>query len=154
MFNTKKCPRCGEKNAKIATRCTYCGLIFERLKWATNSAAKKMLSLKKKDKVVYVTDMPSDLKRYKLLLFCIFLGLFGAHCFYVGRYKKGITMLVFGLVFIVGAILAINGVMPVSISTFVYIIIGAHGLMWLFDIFNICVKKFKVPVSILLTEER
>lgn len=154
MFNDQKCPRCGEKNAKMAVKCSYCGLIFERLKWATNKAGKKMLHLGKKNKVVYTTKLPSDLKMYKILLMCIFLGLFGGHCFYVGRFKKGILMLCFGIVFIIGAILSMNNLIPVSIGTFIYIIVGALGIMWVFDIFNICIKKFKVPVSIELVEEK
>ena len=154
MFDKKKCPRCGEKAPKNAVKCSYCGLVFERLKWATNSAGKKMLHLGKKNKVVYTTEMPSDLKRYKVLLMCIFLGLFGGHCFYVGRIKKGIVMLCFGAVFLVGAILSINNLIPVSIGTIIYLIVGALGIMWIFDIVNICVKKFKVPVSIELVEEK
>ncbi len=148
MLNYKKCPRCGEKSLKNAVKCSYCGLIFERLKWATNRAGKKMLRAGKKNRVVYTSILPNDLKRYKILLMCIFLGLWGGHLFYVGRLKKGIVMLVFGIIFIVAGILSMNGLIPVSISTFIYIIVGANGIMWLFDIFNICIKKFKVPVSI------
>ena len=113
-----------------------------------------MLRMGKKNKVVYTTEMPSDLKRYKVLLMCIFWGLFGGHCFYVGRLKKAIVMLCFGVVFVVGAILSINNIMPTSIGTFIYLIVGALGIMWIFDIVNICIKKFKVPVSIELLEEK
>ena len=152
MFNYKKCPRCGEKNLRNAVKCSYCGLIFERLKWATNSAGKKMLIKGKKNNVVYTTVMPNDLKRYKVLLMCIFLGLWGAHCFYVGRYKKAITMLCLGIVFIISGILSINGLIPVSIGTLIYLIVGALGIMWIFDIVNICIGRFKVPVSIEVVE--
>ena len=61
-------------------------------------------------------------------------------------------MLCFGIVFIVSAILSINDLIPVSIGTFIYLIVGALGIMWIFDIVNICINKFKVPVSIELVE--
>ena len=154
MFDTKKCPRCSEKMPKNALKCSYCGLIFERLKWATNKAGKKMLKKKEKDKVVMVTDFPSDISRYKLLLIAIFLGIFGGHCYYVGRIKRGIYMTISGIVFVVGLVLSINSMIPESINSLVQILVGILGFMWIFDVFNICIKKFKVPVSIDYWEEK
>ena len=137
-----------------AVKCSDCGLVFERLSWATNSAGKKMIKQGKKDKVVYVTTFPSDLKRYKVLLMCIFLGLFGGHCFYVGRQIRGVFMLIGGMFFIVGGTLAVLSVMPQAISSIVSIIVGSLGFVWIFDVVNICIKKFKVPVYIDFSEEK
>lgn len=154
MRNYKRCPRCGEKNAKNALRCCYCNLIFERLNWATNSAGKKMLKQGKKNKVVYVTEFPSDLQRHKVLLLCLFLGLWGGHCFYVGRLYKGIYMLISGTIYLIGGVLSIMSVLPQTLGTVISIFVGILGFIWLFDIFDICVKRFKVPVYIDFTEEK
>ena len=40
----------------------------------------------------YVTQT-SDKKKYTALLLCIFLGFFGVHYFYVGRFGKGLLYL-------------------------------------------------------------
>ena len=142
----KKCPRCKEKNMEQALRCTGCGLVFERLKIATNSAAKEMIKKGKGDKVVYVTSTPSDIKRPKLILYSIFGGLFGAHLFYVGRYKKAITMLILGIIFLIGGLLSANSIMPKALGTAFAIATGLDVFMWLLDVFDACIFKFKIPV--------
>ena len=148
MKNTIKCPRCKEKNLKGAEKCLYCNLIFSRLQLATNKAGKKMIAMGQKDKVIYVKEFPSDLKRWKVLLIAIFGGLFGAHHFYVGRYIKGLLMLIGGCVFLIGATLSSLSIMPEAIYTLVGLIVGILGFVWLFDILDICIRRFKVPVYI------
>ena len=132
--------------------CPDCGLIFERLNLATNKAGKKMINHGKRDKVIYVNDFPSDLNRYIVFTLALFLGLFGAHCFYVGRYIKGTLMAFGGVVTILGTILSALSIMPESINTLVLLIVGVQGFTWLIDCLNIGIKKFKVPVYIDLTE--
>ncbi len=111
-----------------------------------------MIKAGKKDKVVYVREFPSDLKRWKVLLIAIFGGLFGAHQFYVGRYIKAMFMLFGGCIFLIGATLSSLSIMPESIYTLVGIIVGILGFAWLFDILDICIGRFKVPVYIDVSE--
>lgn len=145
---TKRCPRCDAKNPINAYKCPSCGLIFDRLNIATNEAGKKMLREGKKDKVVWTKDFPSDLKRYKAILLCIFLGLFGAHCYYVGKFTKAIFMSIFGTLTMVIAVLIVQGLIPEQIFMTSQVIGGIPIFVWLFDISAICFKRFKVPVSI------
>ena len=61
-----------------------------------------------------VDESYSDKSRLGALLFCLFLGVFGAHRFYVGKYGTAIlTILTFGGVFgiwpVVDAILIVIG---------------------------------------------
>ena len=144
----QKCPRCGTKHLEQDVRCTGCGLIFERLKLATNRDAKLAIKEGNGKDVVYIKDTPSDLKRSKLILYTIFLGFFGAHCFYVGRYKKAFLMLVFGLISAIACYLSINSITPVEISTLLMLITGIQAFMWLFDIVDVCIFRFKIPVYI------
>ena len=41
----------------------------------------------------YPAELPSDRKRLVALLLCIFLGVFGAHRFYVGKIGTGVLWL-------------------------------------------------------------
>lgn len=151
---TKKiiCPRCNEKMPENSVRCTSCGLIFDRLNYATNSAGKKMIRNGNRDKVVYVKKLPSDVKKWKLILMGVFTGLFGGHCFYVGRYVRGIIMLFGGIIAIVSGVLASFSLLPESIFTLCGMISGVMFIVWLFDVINICFSKFKVPAYIEKTE--
>ena len=149
MINMRqKCPRCGTKHLEHDVRCTGCGLIFERLKLATNKDAKIAIKEGNGKDVVYIKDTPSDLKRSSLILYTIFLGFFGAHCFYVGRYKKAFLMLVFGLVSIIACYLSIKSITPTSIKTLLMLITGIQTFMWLFDVVDVCIYRFKIPVYI------
>lgn len=144
----EKCPRCGTKRLENDTRCYGCGLVFERLKYATNSSAKEKIKKGEGKDVVYVRSTPSDLKRYKLILLTIFTGLFGGHCFYVGRYKKAVTMLILGIVAIIASYLNVTGKTPIQIKTLLVILTAVVSFMWFFDIFDVCVFRFKIPVYI------
>lgn len=149
MILKQKCPRCGTKHMEQELQCNQCGLIFERLNYATNQDAKKAIKEGKVNQVVYVKNTPSDVKRYKLVLFAIFLGFFGAHCFYVGRYKKACVMLVMGLISIVAGILAITKTTPIEIQTLLVLITASQTFMWLFDVVDVCIFRFKIPVYII-----
>lgn len=94
----KKCPRCGEKCLFNAPKCPECGLLFSRLSLVTNKAGKRCVRKHQKDKVLYVSSWPEDAKRWKALLLCGFLGLYGAHNFYLGRYIKATFSLIFSTI--------------------------------------------------------
>lgn len=147
-FRTKTCPRCNSKNSLNAYKCDCCGLIFERLNDATNSAGKKMIISGHKNKVVYVKKVPKDIKKWKLILITIFGGMFGAHCFYVGRYLRGVIMLLAGVYAFIASILAVSSMLPTSIYTLSTLIVGILVIVYLLDIVNVCISKFKIPVYI------
>ncbi len=148
--STKKCPRCGEKCFAHQPRCDYCGLIFDRLKNVSNKAGKKAVLKGEKEKVVYLSEFPSDLKRWKVLLLCGFLGMFGAHNFYVGRYWKGGLMLLGGLIAFVLSGFSLGWYTETVnqlVEGFLFIPMGLTFLFWLYDFLLIAIKKYKVPVA-------
>ncbi len=145
--DTKKCPRCGCVCLNFQKKCEECGLVFERLKEATNKEAKKQF-FKKDKSVVMVKELPSDIQRWKLILLCLFLGPFGVHNLYVGRYYKGTFMLVVGLISLILA--SLNNVpdfYDVFMSYF-FVFPALLGIFWIVDLFNICFGFYKVPVAL------
>ena len=145
---TKKCPRCQQKNLEQAIKCSSCGLIFERLERATNVAAKKVIKQGYKEKVVYVTNTPKDLKRATLIILTIALGIFGAHCFYVGRNTKGIIMLCLGTLSLIMGMLSIMNMITTGLAYLLSFIVGVNALIWLLDCLDVCIFRFKIPVYI------
>ncbi len=144
------CPRCGLKSYEGIESCPDCGFIFSRLKIATNKDAKNKILRHDRDFIVKTNIIPSDVSYIKLLLYCIFFGMFGTHCFYVGRYLRGSFILadfvaMILLVVFNGKISSINdGALLNVLST----ICGLIMLAWMWDIFMIIFKKFKIPVAI------
>lgn len=154
-YKPKVCPRCKEKNDPSAPKCIECGLIFARLKNASNRFAKKLILKGRRSEVVFVSDFPSDvINRWALLAFAIFLGPFGFHNIIVGNYYKGGFMLLFGILSSVYISLpafspAINIMMPIIVLP-----VAALTIMWITDIVNIVLFKFKVPVAIDIMEAK
>lgn len=68
----------------------------------------------------YVTST-SDKSKKTALILCIFLGFFGAHYFYVGRWGKGLLYLFTGGLFVIG---------------------------WITDIFSILLGQFRDNVGV------
>lgn len=149
-FEKKKtCPRCGIKVPQSAQECNDCGLVFSRLNIATNKDAKNLKKRGEKDFIIYTSSLPSDVNYVKLLCLTIFTGLFGGHCFYVGRYLRASILLInfiFDIFFV-----AFNS----QIYSYSQTLVGAFAtisgfimLVWFWDIFMVAFKKFKVPVAI------
>lgn len=149
----KRCPRCDSKNAIYQDRCDECGLVFDRLKFVTNSAAKKAIKNKEYNKVINYNVLPRDVNKWKLFFLALFFGWVGAHFAKVGKYKSFIYMLVAFILFMLPAttivpfswfdeeylfLIAWGCVMPASIAT----------IIWLGTTFQILFGKFKVPVAI------
>ena len=153
----KRCPRCNKKMFAVEKKCEQCGLIFERLKKATNSAGKKALAKHEENKVVYVTNLPKDVSKIKLLLFSIFFGFFGVHYAYVGRKKLFAFCFISNLYLLLYTIFYTFKLISVAFLTtgysglifqFLFFPAGIANILWLVSIFQIIFNKFKVPVSI------
>lgn len=149
------CPRCGMKTLNGVEACPDCGLVFSRLKIATNKDAKKKILRGDKEFIIRTSKLPSDVSFIKLLLLTIFIGLLGGHCFYVGRYWRGGILLLNTIALILYVIfneslVAIDGGnLIAALST----IGGIIMMLWLYDIVMVAMKKFKVPIAIDLESE-
>lgn len=147
--DTKKCPRCDEKMLENQKVCPDCGLVFARLEKATNAEAKKQFFQKDKS-IVIVKDIPKDVSKKKLLLYVGFLGIFGAHNFYIGRYYKAILMCLFSLLALVYVALPYSDVMLFIMSSpFITIPTGIFvSVFWVSDFIAIIFENYKIPVAL------
>jgi TM2 domain-containing membrane protein YozV len=162
MKKNFKCPRCEFKCDLDAIVCPNCGMIFSRLKVATNAEAKRAYKLKEKDRVVLSTSLPCDVDKVKFLLLLIFLGWAGAHNFYVGKKGKGWYSIISLLAYI-GAMTInyfVNGMFWTGTNFFVYELTEITGLaevgaifIWAMDIINYIFHKYKYPISLPLKEK-
>ena len=147
---TFTCPRCGIKCLTGMESCPDCGLIFSRLEIATNKDAKKKIRRHDKDFIIKTNSIPSDVSYIKLLLLTIFVGIFGGHCFYVGRYTRGIILLINAILLMSYVIFnkylvdLDGGRLIAALST----IGGLFLLVWAYDLIAVIFKKFKIPVAI------
>ncbi len=149
------CPRCGIKSLSVSESCPECGLVFSRLEIATNKDAKRKIKRRDKDFIIYTNKLPSDVSRLKLILLTIFTGIFGGHCFYVGRYWRGGLLFLNTLILIMYVIfnaqlVGIDGGRLIAALTTIG---GIIMLLWPFDIVWVLIKRFKVPVAIDLESE-
>lgn len=142
----KRCPRCGNKCLKIQEKCPECDLIFSRLQLATNKAAKKKLAHFDRDYVIFTKNLPSDVQWWKLLLYTIFLGWFGGHYYYVGKYIKGLFMSLGFVYLVVGTIF--NAQIVAANATLLYLPIAIYALAWMVSFCYVASKKFKVPIYV------
>lgn len=153
-FNTKpykRCPRCDNKCLITQTKCEECGLIFARMDMATNRAAKNMIKRGDRQYLLYTNKLPKDLSYTKLLLYTIFLGLFGAQYYYTGKYIKGFLMSA-GFVYTLVCVIFNAALQPIFESYFLYVPVGIYAFAWVISMCYVIIKKFKVPVCIETTE--
>lgn len=153
IFENKRCPRCNFKMPKEIMTCPKCRLNYSKFEQATNVEGKRALKQREYDRVVYRSGCPSDIARWKLLLFTIFFGFIGMHNYYVGRTKRGVFFTIFFIVGIVNAI--ITGILRIEpsgelweIFAFLVLIWGIVIFLWIIDIFKVALNKFKIPVSL------
>ena len=147
-----KCPKCYGKVKKEQKRCGTCGFDLTLIEEGTNKEAKKAMHSIYKDDVIYTQNIPVDVKKKKLLLFSIFLGLLGVHDFYVGKLYSGLylcicTSVTAILSWIITAfsIMSSNNVFYVAYQ-FVLVFQGIAVLIWIADIFRIFLERFNIPV--------
>ena len=146
------CPKCYAKIKPEQIKCHNCGFDLRLMQDATNKAAKKAKRSVYKDDVLYTTQTPPDVKRKKLILLSIFLGLFGAHHFYVGKIWQGLYMLfstVIGLslssVILAYGIIDANNVIY-QIYQFALVFQGLAVIFWVVDMVKIFLRRYKIPV--------
>ncbi|MCL2586623.1 MAG: TM2 domain-containing protein [Firmicutes bacterium] len=84
-----RCPYCKALIAKWTTTCVQCGITKEEIVYASHQDAKAVINKAEKGKVLWTKTIPVDLNFRKFMLLLIFLGVFGAHNFYVGRKVRG-----------------------------------------------------------------
>ena len=164
----KKCPYCKSKNPLAARYCGACHLDFYQLDRCKNKEAKKMLRHRRfgetfEGEIVGTTKLPSDVKRSRLILFSIFLGLFGAHNFYVGKYIKAICQCVLGILFLglsIAVTVLLEKITPTmvvfgvttsleNVLVLVAALVGAFPIIsWFYDVLAILFKKYEVPIAL------
>lgn len=145
----KYCPKCYGKIQKESGRCTKCGFSIYDLKKATNKSAKEQIRSGNGDLVLYSTELPNDISKKKLLCYCGFLGIFGAHYFYCGRMFRGITNLlisIFSLIFFVFSFFSFTSPLFQIFKYMFGLAFAVIFILTLIDFTNIIFKKFKVPV--------
>lgn len=146
-----RCPICDAK-LESGIVCKYCNVTKEQVENASNKKVKEYRKTDREDLVYFTNVIPKDVSRVKLILYTIFLGIFGVHLFYVKRYKRGLYSVIS---FSVALFLQIISMFVVGFRSVVFlellyeISIGAFAfslLFWISDIIGVFIKKFKVPV--------
>lgn len=142
------CPKCGNKIYPDEQECQFCKLKVKNILEASNQKAKDIIKNKQDPQDIVMTDiLPKDVKKSKLLLLSIFLGLFGAHCFYVGRMKRGFLIPVLFLFCVTLVSLPETWVLHAYFGqTFAGLLGCISWFCWWMDITKIIFNKFKVPV--------
>ena len=145
---TKRCPRCDTKNDYTAYRCSSCGLIFSRVENGSNVLAKQLILAGKGDETVKAKQFPKDVSKKKFLLLCGFLGFWGAHNFYVGRYVKAVIALILGLITII--FVATSSIIPNldKVMSYFSVPIGINTIIWLWDFIDGTISKYRIPVAV------
>ena len=147
-----QCPKCYNKIKKEQTRCQHCGFDISIMDGASNKAAKKAKKTIYKDDILYTTEIPYDVSKKKLFLFSIFLGLFGVHHFYVGKFWLGLYMCVSTSVTLILSILItsfnIIDAKDILYSAFQFSLVfqGVNVIMWVVDMIRIFFERYKIPV--------
>ena len=146
------CPKCYANCKKEQVRCYHCGFDLTLLDGATNKGAKEARKSIYKDDIMKFKGIPPDVKKKKLVLLSIFLGIFGAHNFYVGKLWQGLFMCISTTVTLVlSTLVSMFGIVDMYNTLYIafqfwLIFQGATVLMWVFDIILIFLERWKIPV--------
>lgn len=143
------CPKCYGSMKKKDGICTHCGFKLSEFDGATNQKVRQAIRDGKREDILYTNNLPIDITKKSLLMYCIFLGLFGAHNYYCGKFGKAIYMTittVFSCLFSVLKTNNLGGWFVNYFFSFVALLQGITMFMWIIDLINICINKFKVPV--------
>ena len=150
-FYSKRCPRCGTKNDYSNSKCTQCGLIFSRVENGSNKLAKGLILSGQKDLTIKAPGFPKDVSKKTFMLLCGFLGFWGAHNFYVGRYIKAIFQVISGIFAVLATFF--SGITFISVlSSYLFIFVAIDAFMWMFDLIDGAINKYRIPVAVDFTD--
>lgn len=148
------CPKCYGAIDKRTKRCKECGFNINSIKGATHKEVRQARKDGFGEDVIYTSDLPSDIKKKKLLLLCIFLGLFGGHSYYSGKIFRAIysTVVTISLLTLsilsttYGEIANVLGTAGVWIMSIFSLLMGFNLVMFVADLIKIISNKYKVSV--------
>ena len=128
VITRKFCEECGEELIKGANFCPNCGKgnsesISDSLKPSF------MLNTTKSEHTKKFIPSVSDKSRTAAALLAFFLGEFGAHRFYVGKFFSGIIQILFGFSFLIGLFL-FAGLGTEEIAL-LFLILGIGNSIWI-----------------------
>ena len=150
-----RCPYCHARILKYTTTCTRCGIHKKQIFEASNVRAKEIIKAKTGEKIFMMRRRPDDVSFTRMIIMLIG-GLFGAHCFYVGRRIRGwffVICTIIGLmsVFIVGPFVP-DSVMKiftdVSMPFPTDFFFAASFVCWAYDFVAVVFGFFKYPVRL------
>ena len=101
---------------------------------------------------MYIGGIPEDVSKKKLILLSIFLGLFGAHDFYVGKLWQGLyKCITMCLTIVLSTIVLTFGIVYQTnffylAYQFILVFQGLNILFWILDIVKIFLERYKIPV--------
>ena len=161
-MKTVKCPYCRFKIRSMQTTCEQCGLSKMQIARASNKKAKQMMKERDKGKIVMINRRPDDIKLSGFTMSLI-TGIFGTHCFYVGRRTRGFIMLGVMFLYVASVIIFPMGIWEggtfvgmhpwreaaLQFGVFPADFLGlAVFMMWMLDVVRVLVGWFKYPVRL------
>ena len=146
----KICPICYERLDVVTGTCRFCGFNQNDLYDTSNALVPKMKKLDPTT-IVETNIIPDDVNKKKLVLLTIFVGLFGAHMFYIHKKKTAIFYLVSTILMLICIpfeveLLPMPFLHPEQLSTIGSVPFTLTVIFWLGDIIKLIFKKFKLPV--------
>ncbi|MCL2570317.1 MAG: TM2 domain-containing protein [Firmicutes bacterium] len=159
-----KCPYCRAYIRKYTKKCLQCGITKEQIRHASNKEAKKIIKGQAEGRVLKTRVRPDDVNFTRMIMFVVFLGLFGAHCFYVGRRIRGWIVLGGFIIFMLSAIIFPFGTPDAGFSDMhplrqqfdnmrIWFPLDIPGLLavfiWVYDwVAVVITQRFKYPVRL------
>ena len=151
-----RCPYCHARIVKYTTTCPRCGIHKKQIFEASNVRAKEIMKAKTGEKIFMTRHRPDDVVFMRMVMLSLVCGLFGAHCFYVGRRIRGYIILfstIFGLISAICVqIFVPDSVMQYFRSTIILFptdifLVGAF-ICWAYDFFGVVFGFFKYPIRL------
>lgn len=134
--------------------CKYCGITDEQVVAASNQKVKEYRKSGNTDMIHYTTVIPSDLKRWKIVLYTLLLGWLGINYFYINRPGRAC----FSLISTIGSFMVLIIDLLVDFSTkfvriafnltyeILFYMMAINVVLWVTNSISVLFKSFKVPV--------
>ena len=158
LYNSNvRCPYCRAKIRRYTTTCIRCGIHKSQIAAASNIRAKQIMREGTGEQIFMTRRRPSDVSFTAMILLLI-VGIFGTHCFHVGRKIRGniiliSTMIGFGGILVYalfphirGQWLSLTGTHDLPLPNELLVIVAL--CMWVFDIFCVILGLFKYHVRL------